>query len=47
MHNLLKKIKHFNETLAIGGRVLRRDNPPSSSHESDFTETGIFVRRSF
>ena len=43
----LEIMKHFNETLAIGGRVLRRDNPPSSSHESDFTETGIFVRRSF
>jgi len=43
----LEIMKHFNETIAIGGRVLRRDNPPSSSHESDFTETGIFVRRSF
>ena len=43
----IEMMKHFNETIAIGGRVLRRDNPPSSSHESDFTETGIFVRRSF
>jgi len=43
----IEMMKHINETLAIGGRVLRRDNPPSSSHESDFTETGVFVRRSF
>ena len=43
----LEVIKHFTETLAIGGRVLRHDAKPASSYKSDWTETGIFVRRSF
>ena len=43
----LEIMKHFNETIAIGGRVLRRDDKPASSYNSDWTETGIFVRRSF
>ena len=43
----LEIIKHFTETLAIGGRVLRHDAKPASSYKSDWTETGIFVRRSF
>ena len=43
----LMVIKHFSETLAIGGRMLRRDDKPASSYDSDFTETGFFVRRSF
>ena len=43
----LEVIKHFTDTLAIGGRVLRHDAKPASSYKSDWTETGIFVRRSF
>ena len=43
----LEVMKHFTETLAIGGRVLRHDAKPASSYKSDWTETGIFVRRSF
>ena len=43
----LEVIKHFTDTFAIGGRVLRHDAKPASSYKSDWTETGIFVRRSF
>ena len=43
----LEVMKHFSDTLAIGGRVLRHDAKPASSYNSDWTETGIFVRRSF
>jgi len=43
----LEVMKHFTDTLAIGGRVLRHDAKPASSYNSDWTETGIFVRRSF
>ena len=43
----LEIMKHFSDTLAIGGRVLRHDAKPASSYNSDWTETGIFVRRSF
>ena len=43
----LEIMKHFGDTLAIGGRVLRHDAKPASSYKSDWTETGIFVRRSF
>ena len=43
----LEVIKHFNETLSIGGRVLRHDAKPSSSYNSDWTEYGVFLRRSF
>jgi hypothetical protein len=43
----LEVIKHFTETLAIGGRVLRHDAKPAISYKSDWTETGVFVRRSF
>ncbi|MDA8905688.1 hypothetical protein N9I58_04435 [Candidatus Thioglobus sp.] len=43
----LEVMKHFSDTLAIGGRVLRHDAKPASSYKSDWTETGIFVRRSF
>ena len=43
----LEIMKHFSDTLAIGGRVLRHDAKPASSYNSDWTETGIFVRLSF
>jgi len=43
----LEVMKHFTETLAIGGRVLRHDAKPAISYKSDWTETGVFVRRSF
>ena len=43
----LELMKHFSDTLAIGGRVLRHDAKPASSYNSDLTETGVFVRRSF
>ena len=43
----LEVMKHFTETLAIGGRVLRHDAKPASSYNSDWTESGVFVRRSF
>ena len=43
----LELMKHFSDTLAIGIRVLRHDAKPASSYNSDWTETGIFVRRSF
>jgi hypothetical protein len=43
----LELMKHFSDTLAIGGRVLRHDAKPASSYNSDWTETGVFVRRSF
>ena len=43
----LEVMKHFSDTLAIGGRVSRHDAKPASSYNSDWTETGIFVRRSF
>jgi len=43
----LELMKHFSDTLAIGIRVLRHDAKPASSYNSDWTETGIYVRRSF
>ena len=43
----LELMKHFSDTLAIGIRVLRHDAKPASSYNSDWTETGIYLRRSF
>ena len=43
----LEVMKHFTDTLAIGGRVMRYDARQGMSHLAKWTETGIFVRRSF
>jgi hypothetical protein len=43
----LEVMKHFTDNLAIGGRVMRYDARQGMSHLAKWTETGIFVRRSF
>ena len=43
----LEIMKHFSDSLAFGARVLRHDAKPASSYNSDWTESGVFVRRSF
>jgi len=43
----LEVMKHFTDTLAIGGRIMRYDARQGLSHLAKWTETGIFVRRSF
>ena len=43
----LEVMKHFTDTLAIGGRVMRYDARQGMSHLAKWTETGVFVRRSF
>ena len=43
----LEIMKHFSDSFAFGARVLRHDAKPASSYNSDWTESGAFVRRSF
>ena len=43
----LEIMKHFSDSFAFGARVLRHDAKPASSYNSDWTESGVFVRRSF
>ena len=43
----LSVIKHFNDKLGFGLRVLHHDAAPAASYKSDFTEYGLFIRTSF
>ena len=43
----LEVMKHFTDTLAIGVSVMRYDARQGVPHLAKWTETGIFVRRSF
>ena len=43
----LSVIKHFNDKLGFGLRVLHHDAAPAVSYKSDFTEYGLFIRTSF
>ena len=43
----LSVIKHFNDKLGFGLRVLHHDAAPAASYKSDFTEYGLFIRTGF
>ena len=43
----LNVIKHFNDKLGFGLRVLHHDAAPAASYKSDFTEYGLFIRTGF
>ena len=43
----LSVIKHFNDKLGFGLRVLHHDSAPAASYKSDFTEYGLFIRTGF